>query len=79
MIPLFRCLTYNTYVTQGSEGKYRSQFKLQGKFTDPNLIALRKKLEDAGIGLSDNWTTLLTVWNRVKDLINLAKGGANGA
>jgi hypothetical protein len=78
VIPLFRCLTFNTYVTQDLEAKYRSQFKLHGKLTDPELIALRQKLEDAGINIPDSWTALLTVWNRVEDLMSLAKGGVNG-
>jgi hypothetical protein len=78
VIPLFRCLTFNTYVTQDLEAKYRSQFKLHGNLTDPELIALRQKLEDAGINVPDSWSSLLTVWNRVEDLMSLAKGGVNG-
>ena len=78
VIPMIRCLTFDTYVTKDLEAQYRSRFKLHGDLTDPNLIAMRQKLEDDGVNLPDNWTAILVVWNRIKDLINFAEGGLNG-
>jgi hypothetical protein len=78
VIPMIRCLTYDSYVTKDLEAKYLAQFKPHGDLTDPNLIALRKKLEDAGATLPANWTAILVVWNRIKDLMDLVQGGLNG-
>jgi hypothetical protein len=68
VIPLFRCLAFKTYIPIAQEQAYREQFKLHGELTDPALIALRQKIEDAGVALPDKWTAVLTVWNRVQEL-----------
>lgn len=78
VVPLFRSLRFPTYVTKDAATQYRAKFKLHGTLTDSELIDLRNKLEDAGVGLPDTWDAILTVWNRVKDLMQLAQGGANG-
>jgi len=77
VIPLLRRLSYQTYLTKAAEAQYRQQFQLHGTLTDPALIALRQKLEDAGVALPDSWTAILTVWNRVEDLMQLAQGSGN--
>jgi len=78
-IPLLRRLTYSTYITKDSEAKYKSDFKLHGDLKAPELIALRQKIEDAGVGLPDSWTSILELVNRVEELVKLATGGANGS
>lgn len=74
-IPLFRRLTFSGYITKSAQAAYIAQFKLHGKLTDPQLIALRQRIEDAGVSLPDSWSSILEVVNRLQDLVNFAEGG----
>jgi hypothetical protein len=76
VIPLFRCLAYETYMGKDNEKKYRDSFKLHGDLTDADLIALRKALELLGINLPDKWLGFLTAWQRIRELLD--SGGATG-
>jgi hypothetical protein len=76
-IPLFRRLTFSSYITKDSEAAYVKQFKLHGDLKDPDLISVRQQLEDAGVSLPDSWTSILEVVNRLKDLVDFAEGGVN--
>ena len=78
VVPLFRTLGFSSYITQDADARYRSNFKLHGDLSDPQLIDLRNQIEDAGVNLPSTWDALLIVWNRVKDLMKLAEGGSNG-
>jgi len=74
VIPLFRCLAFDTYITKDKEAEYREKFQLHGDLTDPVLIDLRKRLEKAGVGLSDEWAALLVAWNRIREIRALLEG-----
>jgi hypothetical protein len=75
---MFRCLAHQTYITKEKENEYREQFKPQGELTDPELVALRKRLEKAGVTLPDSWVALLIVWQRIRELGDFAEGVGNG-
>jgi hypothetical protein len=77
VIPMFRKLAFDSYVTQQKEEKYREDFKLHGDLADTQLIDLRKRLEKAGVGLPDDWVSLLTAWERVREILALIQGDTN--
>lgn len=78
VVPMFRCLAHQTYITKEKENEYREQFKPHGELTDPDLVAVRKRLEKVGVTLPDNWVALLMVWQRIRELGDFAEGVGNG-
>lgn len=68
VVPLLRRLSGKGFVPVAMEKKYREAFKPHGELTDKKLVELRKKIEDAGVKLPENWMALLIAWQRWKEL-----------